>query len=77
MTNLDIKVYLSRAMNIENELDTLKEDKKELNKEMKENGVDGKAFAIALKELRKPIDKATKDKANEYLEANSQYSLFV
>lgn len=75
--NVDIKGYLDRAINIETEIDTLKEDRKELNAEMKQNGVDSKAFGIALKQMRKPLDADLMIKANTYLHEAEQLPLFA
>ena len=75
--NVSIKDYLAHANNIENELDTLKEDKKELNAEMKDNGVDLKAFAVALKQMRKPIEAELMIKVNSYLNDSDQLPLFA
>ncbi len=76
-SNIDIKGFLDRASNIENELDTLKEDRKELNAEMKNAGVDSKAFNIALKQMRKPLDAELMIKANTYLHEAEQLPLFA
>ncbi len=76
-TNTDVKSYLDRANNILNEIDTLTEDKKELWAEMKSEGIDTKAFAIALKEIRKPMDAALRAKVNVYLEVKGQFILFA
>lgn len=75
--NIDIKGFLDRASNIENELDTLKEDRKELNAEMKNAGVDSKAFNIALKQMRKPLDAELMIKTNTYLHEAKQLPLFA
>lgn len=75
--NVDIKGHLERANNIENELDTLKEDKKALKLERDELGIDPKAFAIALKQMRKPLDAELMVKANSYLHEAEQLPLFA
>ncbi len=75
--NTDIKSLLDRANNIENELDTLREDFKELMAEVKDAEIDVKAFKAALKEKRKPVDAAFKAKVNEYLCEAGQFQLFA
>lgn len=76
-TEADAASYLRRACNILDEIDTLKEDLSELKKELKAQGIDPKAFALALKEKRKPIDAGLKAKVNAYLEQDGQFQLFA
>ena len=75
--NTNVKSYLDRAINIMNEQDTLAEDLKELILEAKENGINSKAFSLALKELRKPIDAEVKRLVNVYTEEGGQFKLFA
>lgn len=77
LSNAKAADYLKRACNIMDEQETLKADFDELKEEAKDNGIDMKAFAVALKEIRKPLDSGMKKNANSYLAEYGQLSLFA
>ena len=77
ISNTDIKALLVRAGKVEDEMDAVKAEKKDLNAEIKASGVDMKAFRAALKEIRKPVDDELKTLTNMYLETAGQYKLFA
>ena len=72
----DIASLAKRANNIEDELDTLKEDKKELYVEIKAAGISVPEFKAAVKFARKPPDKGFKELVNANLVAMNQMELF-
>lgn len=76
--NSDVKAIITRMIVILTEQDTLAEDMKELKLEAKNKGLDAKAISLAIKEIRKPIEKALKEKANQYFrESGGNYDLFA
>lgn len=77
LSNSEIASYQKRYGLILDGQETSKEEMADLKAEMKAAGIDLKAFAIAMKEIRKPIDPGLKAKANEYLEQGGQFQLFA
>jgi uncharacterized protein (UPF0335 family) len=76
--NSEAKALITRILNVMSEQDTLAEDLKELKSEGKTKDLDMKAVMIAVKELRKPIEKDLKLKANQYFrESGGNYDLFA
>ena len=76
-SNTDIKSYADRLINIETEIATLAEDKKELKEEAKANGVDVSALTAAVKIKMKERDKAKEAKVNEYLNVLGEQMYFA
>lgn len=73
----DIKNLLQRASNLEDEMDKIKEEKKDLAVEIKAAGLDAKAFRTALKQYRAPLDPEFAKTVNSYLNESGQGDLFA
>lgn len=67
--NTDIKAAAARYETLLTEMDTLREDMKELGKELKNNGIDVKALKKAVKIKRTPPDVSHEDTVRVYLSA--------
>ena len=72
----DVKALAKRANHIEDELDSLKEEKKDLYTEIKASGISTKEFRAAIKFARKPPEKSFKELVNANLSAMGQMTLF-
>lgn len=78
ITNTDnIKNLLQRASNLEDQFDSLREEKKDLTAEIKSSGLDKRAFNVALRQFRQPVDKELTKTVNYYLSESGQGELFV
>jgi uncharacterized protein (UPF0335 family) len=73
----DVKSLLERANNLENELQEIKEAKKDLMAEVKAAGLKTKEFNVALRIKRNTPPKEFTDTVNSYLEAGGQMAFFV
>lgn len=67
--NTDIKKAAERYETLLTEMDTLREDMKELGKELKINGIDVKALKKAVKIKRTPPDVSHEEIVHTYLTA--------
>jgi len=67
LPNTDVKSYADRLINIETEIATLGQDKKELKEEAKASGVNIKALVAAVKIKMKERDLETEAVVNQYL----------
>lgn len=73
----NIKNLLQRASNIEDHFDSLREEKKDLGAQIKASGLDKRAFNVALRQFRQPVDKEFTNTVNCYLNASGQGELFA
>lgn len=76
-SNTDVKGYFTRFETMLNEQETLADDMKELKTEATGKGIDVKAMLYAVKQKRKPMEKALKEKINFYMNADGQGDLFA
>lgn len=77
VSNTDIGNFIKRVCTILDEMDSLKEEKKDLMQEIKAAGVQTKELQMTIKEIRKPIDAQSKATVNLYLQQAGQLSLFA
>lgn len=77
ISNNPVGELLKRAGQLEDDMDAVKAEKKDLAKEIKDEGIKMKEFRAALKEMRKPLDPEFKRTVNLYLEQGGQYAMFA